>query len=77
MIKRFCDKCGTHIENRDFRKLSITNADNEYILACGEYAYDTVKDVELCRKCAGEILSQLIKDKNMSALTDEDGFPIT
>ena len=76
MIKRYCDRCGTHIENRDFRKLSMTTADDEYILACEECVEDTVKDVELCRKCAGEIL-RFIKDKKVYALTDEDGFPIT
>ena len=76
MIKRYCDKCGAHIVNRDFRKLSMKTADDEYILADGKYTQDTIDDVELCGKCAREILNY-IKYKKIFALIDEDGFPIT
>lgn len=56
MIKRFCDKCGAPIENRDFRKLSMTDADDSYTLFNGECVDDTIRNIELCRKCATEVL---------------------
>lgn len=77
MVKRYCDMCGSVIKNRDYRILSLVDADRNFIQAQGKCVYDTIDNVELCRDCAGKILGQLIRDNDVFALTDEDGFPIT
>lgn len=64
MIKRFCDMCGTIIDNRDFRKLSMTDADSNYILANGECVCDTAQNIELCRNCASKVM-QFIKSGDL------------
>jgi len=56
MIKRYCDKCGKEITTKDFRKLSMTTADDEYIMAGADTVFDTAKDIELCRECARKVL---------------------
>ena len=56
MIKRFCDRCGTVIHGVDFRKLSITDSDDNCIFVKNNPIWETLPTIELCRKCAAEVI---------------------
>ena len=61
MIKRFCDKCGTVIDGFDFRKLSITDSGDNYIYAMNNPVCATLPTMELCKKCAAEVIEFIKK----------------
>ena len=62
MIKRFCDRCGSTIVGRDFRKLLITDSDDNYVCVMGNPIWETLPTVELCKECAAEVI-EFIKNK--------------
>ena len=56
MIKRFCDKCGITIDGFDFRKLSITDSDDNCIYVKNIPVCGTLSTIDLCKKCATEVI---------------------